>query len=434
LRALAESVCSALLLETLNLITPIRLSPSEANLRDDLNDALVEELYARSKPAVAVLLPTLLLIWSILGNLTNEISALPWIFIGLGVALVGRLAAYIVISERAFSSSFRHGIMSFGTLLVGAGLGAIIWISFQFLDPVQVGLLTATLAGINSIAVISLSCSPFTYMLYMIPSMGCLTWMAFRHPVPTHGVALQILLCIYIASLVVMVLQVHSFQHKSIRLNLSLSALALRDSLTGLRNRRFLAEFMGPEVDQVLRSWGSGARGKSLALIVIDLDHFKKINDAHGHAVGDSVLRRLSEILEDTVRKPDFVIRWGGEEFVVVARNIERDAAAQLAARLRARVEAEAFPLSSGEPLRCTCSVGFALLPFHPASPAMLSWDQVFIIADEALYAAKRDGRNRAYGFEAGETPWPAPQEVMARIESDLTAAARADLIRHIRA
>jgi len=144
-----------------------------------------------------------------------------------------------------------------------------------------------------------------------------------------------------------------------------------------------------------------------LLFLVIDIDHFKAVNDELGHAAGDRVLVQVGEVLRQICRESDTVARWGGEEFLAVSRFGDRSEAGALAERIRSRFGAHSFELGSGRRRRCTCSIGFAVYPFSPAEPEALGWEQVVDIADEALYAAKRSGRNAWVGLASTQTTRP---------------------------
>ena len=189
--------------------------------------------------------------------------------------------------------------------------------------------------------------------------------------------------------------------------NRALEEASLTDPLTGLRNRRYLALVVEPEVARVTRLYASSSAGvalpnQDLVFLMIDLDHFKAVNDSYGHAVGDEVLRATARALEATARSGDTVVRWGGEEFLLLAHGSNRADAPELAERVRSRVAAQVLELPTGARLRWTCSVGFAALPFDPRYPAWLGWERVVDIADAALYLAKGAGRNTTCGLAAG--------------------------------
>jgi diguanylate cyclase (GGDEF)-like protein len=184
----------------------------------------------------------------------------------------------------------------------------------------------------------------------------------------------------------------------------ALEDVSLTDQLTGLRNRRFFLQHVEADIAMALRRYdeplrtgvaeGDDAPGKDLVFFMIDLDHFKQVNDGHGHAAGDAVLVQMQERLREVFRETDYLIRWGGEEFLVLARATHRDDAKAVAERIRATVAERRFILPDGTELSKTCSIGFACFPFVAAEPRLLSWSEVVELADQGLYLVKRSGRN----------------------------------------
>lgn len=177
---------------------------------------------------------------------------------------------------------------------------------------------------------------------------------------------------------------------------------SLTDPLTGLRNRRYLEQVIVADLDAAVRAYHSEEhpRESDLLVLLLDLDHFKSVNDEHGHAAGDAVLVQMAELLRATFRSSDHLARWGGEEFLVVARQVDRDDGPELAEKLRAAVELHRFRLPDGTLLARTISIGFAPFPFCRSAPRAIAWESVVHVADVALYAAKRSGRNGWVGFE----------------------------------
>ncbi|MEO8378748.1 MAG: two-component regulator propeller domain-containing protein [Acidobacteriota bacterium] len=163
---------------------------------------------------------------------------------------------------------------------------------------------------------------------------------------------------------------------------------SLTDPLTGLRNRRFLEQTIAADLELASRGHGD------LVVLLADLDHFKNVNDTYGHAAGDAVLEELAALMLQNFRTSDTVVRWGGEEFLIVVRFVDRNTAPELAEKLRAAVAAHSFLLPDGTVLRRTCSIGFA------SWPGSSSWEGTIDLADAALYAAKRGGRNACVGAE----------------------------------
>ena len=162
-----------------------------------------------------------------------------------------------------------------------------------------------------------------------------------------------------------------------------LRALAMRDPLTGLWNRRHFLEFAEKALDQAERS------RVTLALCMFDADHFKTVNDEHGHSIGDGVLTAIARAAETVVRNCDIVARIGGEEFAVLLPDIDAEAAVSVAERIRAAVEAIEVPSTERRLVRPTVSVGVA---GHVAGDGI---EGLLLRADDALYRAKEQGRNR---------------------------------------
>jgi two-component system cell cycle response regulator len=168
--------------------------------------------------------------------------------------------------------------------------------------------------------------------------------------------------------------------------NARLEQLAQTDPLTQLLNRRALTERITAEMERALRY------DSTMALLMIDLDHFKRVNDTYGHLVGDDVLRDVGQLLSDTIRTSDIVARYGGEEFLVLLPETDDAGAESFAERIRFAVEQHLFAsVSLPEPLHLTASVGVAVYP----AARIESVEDLFARADAALYRAKADGRNR---------------------------------------
>jgi len=156
-----------------------------------------------------------------------------------------------------------------------------------------------------------------------------------------------------------------------------------RDPLTRLLNRRYLPVVLQKETEISIK------HGQRYAVLFVDIDRFKQINDQYGHDTGDHVLRSLAERLAETVRAGDFAFRYGGEEFLLLLSDSNEGQAMQVAERLRFAVENNPVQLDDGRELAVTLSVGLALHEGHP------DFWQVVRRADAALYRAKNEGRNR---------------------------------------
>ena len=157
----------------------------------------------------------------------------------------------------------------------------------------------------------------------------------------------------------------------------------VRDPLTGAFNRRYLDSRLDEEIGRSRRS------GLALSALMIDLDNFKKINDMYGHPVGDQVLRHVSSLILSQVRINDMVVRYGGEEFMVIAPDSGLDDAIHLGKRLLHQLRNHRITLPNGEQIVVTASIGVAALDAEESRSGFLRR------ADDALYEAKRDGRDR---------------------------------------
>ncbi len=164
----------------------------------------------------------------------------------------------------------------------------------------------------------------------------------------------------------------------------NLLSSALRDGLTKLFNKRYLMDRLDSELKFAKR------HETSLSLLMLDLDHFKKINDTRGHLAGDAVLAQLAGVLSRAVRNEDVVARFGGEEIAIILRAIGLEPALHMAERLRRTVEQTVIPFN-GDDLRATVSIGVAGFPSTPAATP----ENLVEAADQALYRAKHAGRNR---------------------------------------
>jgi|GEM_PF-3213058 len=187
--------------------------------------------------------------------------------------------------------------------------------------------------------------------------------------------------------------------------------VSLKDSLTGLKNRRFLNEIISDEIDVFLNQkssiikTGINKRSRTLGvygIFIADIDHFKNVNDTHGHDAGDMVLQQLSDLLLHSIREDDIAIRYGGEEFLIILKNSTADFLPEFAEKLRAAIEVFDFKLQNGFVLRQTCSIGFCGLPFDENNPDSIGMNDCISLADGALYYSKNNGRNRWTGIEKG--------------------------------
>jgi diguanylate cyclase len=178
--------------------------------------------------------------------------------------------------------------------------------------------------------------------------------------------------------------QAHSFDGLQAVID-GLCDISSRDALTGLANRRQFEVAISREIDRVARA------GEPALLLVLDIDHFKKVNDTHGHAAGDLVIQSVAAALQDCVRPMDTVARVGGEEFAIILPNCPPAFGQTVAERIRNKVASQPVALVGGAALAVTVSVGGAFAPQWVRSSPTLWMDR----ADQQLYRAKAEGRNR---------------------------------------
>ena len=156
-----------------------------------------------------------------------------------------------------------------------------------------------------------------------------------------------------------------------------------RDDLTHLLNRRFLPSVLSREISMSIKT------GTRFAIMLIDLDHFKRVNDTWGHSIGDTVLKKAADIIRNSLRIGDFVFRYGGEEIMVVLVEVNQEIAMNVAENLRTKFEASDFSVNGNEITNLTVSVGIALHEGHP------DYERLINAADDAMYHAKKNGRNQ---------------------------------------
>ena len=194
------------------------------------------------------------------------------------------------------------------------------------------------------------------------------------------------------------------------RKNVELQQISYTDALTGVWNRRFLEETLHSDASQVLRNYqrndGSASTDdhRDLIFIMVDIDFFKSVNDEFGHAVGDELLKMVAERLSRIMRKSDVLVRWGGEEFMIMSRAADRAGTAVFCSRILDMMALEPFQLCNNISLRKTCSIGWAPYPWSEQDYEAIGAEDVIELADKALYRAKALGRNQCVGFLPSDT------------------------------
>jgi diguanylate cyclase (GGDEF)-like protein len=220
------------------------------------------------------------------------------------------------------------------------------------------------------------------------------------------------------------------------RKNLELQQVSFTDVLTGLWNRRYLEETLIADAAQVTRSYlraQGSQQGKldyrDLTFVMIDVDFFKRINDDYGHPVGDELLQKIAERLARVMRKSDVLVRWGGEEFLVMSRSAGRPGMAVFCNRILDVMASEHFELSKGIRVRMTCSIGWAPFPWCGNAFEAICAEEVLELADSALYLAKSLGRNQSVGLVPSDIAIASP----GRITLENLRGERSELVKVLR-
>ena len=205
----------------------------------------------------------------------------------------------------------------------------------------------------------------------------------------------------------------HSLRWHSLELqrkNLELQEISFTDVLTGVWNRRYLEEILTAEAGQVLRNYQRARGGdirkmdhRDLVFIMVDMDFFKQVNDMHGHPAGDRLLQLVAQRLSTVVRKSDVLVRWGGEEFLIMSRSTDPSGTPAFCSRVLEVMSSEPFDLGHGITVRKTCSVGWAAYPWSRSAFEALCAEESLALADAALYKAKALGRNQGVGIVPGD-------------------------------
>jgi len=233
------------------------------------------------------------------------------------------------------------------------------------------------------------------------------------HTIPPEVARFRILLTLgtMFAMAFLIFLKHHRLNQELKRANDVLEEASLTDPLTGIRNRRYFSAMIEADVSQSLRSYVDkhDARTRDLVFYLIDADNFKEINDNYGHDVGDRVLIEMSRRISSAIRHSDVLLRWGGEEFLIVSRYTDRREAEILASRVLTAVGGSPFVLRDPSETLCrTCSIGWAAFPWLTADPENVRYEEVLSLADSGLRRAKQAGKNRAVGILPGDKS-PAP-------------------------
>ncbi len=240
--------------------------------------------------------------------------------------------------------------------------------------------------------------------LMSLPALAGWCFFASDAPAAVRYFRLKLTLATMLLMAALVWIKQRSLDRKLSATNQELREDSLTDSLTGCRNRRFLTTTIETDVRHAIRShFPTSAipnkKNRDLIFYLIDFDVFKEVNDMYGHDVGDELLIQATLRISSAIRHSDALIRWGGDEFLVVSRYTDRDDAHTLAGRVLQAFISQPFELKNGIALSRTCSVGWAPFPWYVRDPGAVGYAEILKLTDYALYEAKSLGRNRAVGM-----------------------------------
>ena len=238
---------------------------------------------------------------------------------------------------------------------------------------------------------------PYAHFLYLLIGLGTIAWLASRIGASARAERAQIALLN--RTVAERTAQLEQANDRLLHSNRELERASRLDPLTQVSNRRELQRWLQEQTGQIA---AAPSADHHLLFFIADIDDFKAINDHYGHLVGDEVLVALAERLRRLCRDQDVVVRWGGEEFLVLVRSAKLAEAPRIAERIRSTVADQDIGLATGKTLAVTCSVGFAPWPLLASHPGATSWEQSIGLADRALYAAKAAGKNAWVGLLPG--------------------------------
>jgi histidine kinase len=192
--------------------------------------------------------------------------------------------------------------------------------------------------------------------------------------------------------------------------NEKLKELSLHDPLTNLHNRRYAFEFANDKITQFIKNKTASlnnnekrklsVQGNVIGVILIDIDHFKEVNDVYGHSAGDTVLVTISNLLKDMIRSEDLLVRWGGEEFLIILYNTQPDYLSVFSKKVLEKIRQTPIRISENQVIYKTCSLGYVEMPLFMNNPGLFNLQQMINLSDYAMYRAKENGRNCAARFK----------------------------------
>lgn len=403
-----------------------------ADLRRRVQEAAVELLYGSSSGALGGLAATLAVLVYLLWRACPHRTVVAWT--AVNVAILAARAVLVLVNRKwrsVCSTTWWYRVHLIGTAATGCAVGSIAIVLYPHGNLEIIVLLYLVLAG-NAAGAIGLhAVSLPSYFAYAAPLYLPFIVRLIVSPTASEQLMgwLGPLLCVVLWFSAVRISRATraslrlGFENQTLvetlqkekreveQLNATLRELSLRDPLTGLRNRRYVSEVIDEEAELHAVQVGLQANGKDrrrrellryFGLYMVDLDHFKRVNDTFGHDAGDAVLRQLAELLIASVRVEDVVARWGGEEFLVVLRHTHLEYVPVFAEKLLNLVGSYRFEVAEEKSVQLTCSIGCVAFPLSDATADIFKFEEAVTLSDRALYNAKQTGRNRAVQVAAG--------------------------------
>ncbi len=217
--------------------------------------------------------------------------------------------------------------------------------------------------------------------------------------------------------------------------NEKLRELSLHDPLTNLHNRRYAFEFTYDKIAQFIKNKAISlnnnekrqltVEGNVIGVFLIDIDHFKAVNDTYGHTAGDNVLIAISKVLKQMIRKDDIIVRWGGEEFLIILYNTKPEYLEKFSRKVLENIQETQVRISENETINKTCSLGYVEMPLDITNPELFNLEQMVNISDYALYCAKEHGRNCAAHFKM--TKWVGSEYDLKKYLTNLSNISKLD-------
>src|ERR1019366_4141872 len=268
-----------------------------------------------------------------------------------------------------------------------------------------VGLFGLTLAGAPVAAKKSQASVPVTRLgmlaVLSLPVMGAWAVLNRNSPAPVTQFRELVTRGIMLVMTFLVFAKLHRMRMELAKANQVLQETSATDPLTGARNRRFFDTSIAGDANHALRSYEvQELRVSDLIFYMVDLDDFKEVNDRYGHGVGDKVLLEVTRRINSVIRSSDVLVRWGGDEFLIVSRFSTRAEAANFALRILTAVGNRESDMANaaGINLCQTCSIGWAAFPWDPGEPNAVPLEAVLGLADRGVFEAKTSGKNRAIG------------------------------------